>query len=61
MEAVFGAVLGEGVMRHLSEGSFVVADFFHNFDGVLLNAESLWYGGADRNQTWRRVATRRQV
>ncbi len=45
-ERVFGASragLGEPVVKHLAEQTGVFIDFYQNFDGVLLNPESVWY------------------
>jgi hypothetical protein len=55
---VFGAVCGPDVVRFLVEETPILADFYANFDGVLLRPASVWYGEAGRDAVWRRVAAR---
>ena len=58
LSEVFGGVIGADVVRHMLDDSCVVADFYHNFDQVLLNPESCWYSEGGRDETWRDVAAR---
>jgi len=53
---VFGSVCGADVTRYLLEETNTVADFYANFDAVLLDARSVWYGSAGRDSAWRRIA-----
>jgi penicillin amidase len=55
---VFGAVCGAAVPRFLIEETGVMADFYANFDGVLLDAASVWYGEEGRDAVFQRVAAR---
>jgi len=55
---VFGSVCGPDVMRFVLEDTNTITDFYANFDDVLLDPESVWYGGNGRDETWRRVAER---
>jgi penicillin amidase len=53
---VFGAVCGSEVVAFLIDETNTLTDFYANFDAVLLDAESVWYGGEGRDATWRRIA-----
>lgn len=53
---VFAAVCGAGVLRFLLEETNTLADFYANFDAVLLDACSVWYAPRARDDVWRRVA-----
>jgi penicillin G amidase len=53
---VFGSVFGADVVDHMLNDSCIIADFFHNFDAVLLSEQSRWYGEEGRDATWKRVA-----
>jgi penicillin amidase len=55
---VFGVVCGDQVMRFLIGETGVLADFFTNFDEVLLRDYSVWYRGEAREVVWTRVANR---
>ncbi len=53
---VFGAVCGVEVLRFLTEETGILTDFYANFDRVLLDPGSVWYGDADRDAIFKRVA-----
>jgi penicillin amidase len=53
---VFGSACGAEVARFLLEETNTIADFYANFDAVLLDACSVWYGSAGRDAVWRKVA-----
>jgi penicillin amidase len=53
---VFGAKCGLAVIEHLGEQTGILADFYANFDRVLLDAGSVWYGDEGRDAVFRRVA-----
>ncbi|HET9063815.1 MAG TPA: penicillin acylase family protein, partial [Candidatus Binatia bacterium] len=53
---VFGSACGAEVARFLLEETNTIADFYANFDAVLLDARSVWYGSAGRDALWRTVA-----
>lgn len=53
---VFGRVMGNDVTQFMLKDSCVVADFFGNFDNLLLREDSAWYGDEGRDATWTRVA-----
>ncbi len=55
---VFGAGMGEELIKYLNgeTGSFI--DFYQNFDRVLLAEESLWFGGRGREQLYREAAAK---
>jgi penicillin amidase len=53
---VIGAVLGDDVVNHLLEQTGILTDFYLNFDNVLLDPQSIWYGDRDRNVTFAAVA-----
>ena len=53
---VFGEVLGDEVIDHLLEQTGILTDFYLNFDNVLLDPESIWYGDRDRNELVAAVA-----
>jgi penicillin amidase len=55
---VFGAVCGDDVLRYLTGETGVVADFYANFDDVLLRDYSVWYRGEAREVVWTRIANR---
>jgi penicillin amidase len=55
---VFGAVCGDDALRYLTGETGVVADFYANFDEVLLRDSSVWYRGEAREVVWTRVANR---
>jgi penicillin amidase len=55
---VFGTVCGEEVLRYLIGETGVIADFYRNFDDVLLCEYSVWYRGEAREVVWSRVANR---
>lgn len=55
---VFGAVCGDDVVRYLIGETGVVADFYGNFDDVLLRDDSAWYRGEAREALWTRAANR---
>ena len=53
---VFGPVCGPDVVDFLWRETGVLIDFYWNFDRVLIDPASVWYGDAGRDTTWRRVA-----
>ncbi len=53
---VFGRVCGPEVVDAMLNDTPVVADFFAQFDRVLLDEDSSFYGDEGREATWRRVA-----
>jgi penicillin amidase len=53
---VFGSACGAEVARFLLEETNTIADFYANFDAVLLDARSVWYGSVGRDAVWRKVA-----
>jgi penicillin amidase len=53
---VFGRTCGTDIVRHLLDETGIVVDFYANFDAVLLDADSGWYGEEGRDATWRRIA-----
>lgn len=55
---VFGAVCGDDVVRYLTGETGVLADFYANFDEVLLRDYSVWYRGEAREVVWTRAASR---
>jgi penicillin amidase len=55
---VFGAVCGAEMLRHLLDETGILADFYANFDAVLLCADSVWFGAAGRDAVYGRVAAR---
>ncbi len=55
---VFGEVVGGDVLRFLLEETGVIAGFYASFDKVLLDGDSVWYAGRDRDVVFRRVAER---
>ena len=55
---VFGAVCGGEVLRCLLDETGILADFYANFDAVLLCADSVWFGAEGRDAVYRRVAER---
>lgn len=58
VEEVFGGVLGAAVVDYLFAETGILADFEGNFDGVLLRAESAWFGGRSRAEVYAQVARR---
>jgi penicillin amidase len=55
---VFGRVCGPEVMRFLTGETGILADFYANFDRVLLDTDNVWFGTEGRDATFRRVAAR---
>jgi penicillin amidase len=55
---VFGGVCGGEVLRFLRDETGMLADFYANFDRVLLDRASPWYGDEGRDAAWQRVAAR---
>ena len=53
---VFGRVCGTTVVDFIQGETAIVADFYANFDAVLLRAESVWYGDEGRDAAFRRIA-----
>jgi penicillin amidase len=53
---VFGAVCGTEVARFLVEETGILADFYGNFDQVLLRPDSVWFGNEGRDAVFKRVA-----
>jgi penicillin amidase len=53
---VFGSVCGPEVAKYVLEETNTFADFYANFDDVLLDAGSVWYGAVGRDATWRKIA-----
>jgi penicillin G amidase len=54
---VFGKKsLGETVVDYLSGETGIFADFFINFDEILLSERSAWFGEETREQIWARAA-----
>jgi penicillin amidase len=53
---VFGSVCGPEVARYLLDETNTLADFYANFDAVLLEPTSVWYGPLGRDATWRKLA-----
>ena len=57
LHEVFGRRLGRDVTRFLAEETAIFAGFYANFDEVLLNPESGWFGEEGQAGVFRRVAT----
>lgn len=57
LQSVFGPHLGEAVLSFLWDGTGMFADFFINFDRVLLSEESSWFV-KDRATLYREAADR---
>ena len=55
---VFGAVCGAEIVRHLMGETAIFADFYWNFDRVLLSETSVWFGDETRDQIFLRVLGR---
>jgi penicillin G amidase len=53
---VFGRVCGDEILHFLAAESGILADFYFNFDRILLSAESAWWGPEGRDATFARVA-----
>jgi penicillin amidase len=53
---VFGRSCGTEVLRFLARETGILADFYANFDGVLLSPDSVWYGDEGRDAAFARVA-----
>jgi acyl-homoserine lactone acylase PvdQ len=49
---VFGRVCGSEAMRFLSSETGIVTDFYHHFDRVLLQTESVWFGSKSRDTSF---------
>lgn len=58
LREVLGARMGAAVIGHLLGETGIVADFAWNMDRVLLDPQSAWYDGRDRDEIWRAVAER---
>ncbi|HQR78642.1 MAG TPA: penicillin acylase family protein [Actinomycetota bacterium] len=58
VEEVFGSVLGGEVIDYLFAETGILADFEGSFDGVLLRADSGWFGGRSRADIYAQVARR---
>jgi penicillin amidase len=58
LREVFGAVCGTAVMEHLLDDTAILADYYANFDTVLLQERSVWYGDEGRDAVFARVAAR---
>ncbi len=56
VHAVFGGVLGADVLRFLTEETGVLAGFYANFDPILLDQNSAWFGAQGRDAAFRRAA-----
>jgi penicillin G amidase len=52
---VFGASLGRGVIDHLATQTGIFADFYYNFDRILLSDRSAWFRGRSRDDLYRGV------
>ncbi len=55
---VFGRVCGGDIVRFLAGETGILADFYYNFDRVLLRPDSVWFGAEDRDAVFARVAAR---
>lgn len=55
---VFSARCGAEVLRYLTGETGIVTDFYANFDRVLLDPESPWYGPLGQRAVFARVAAR---
>jgi penicillin amidase len=55
---VFGSVCGAEVARFVAGETGILTDFYHNFDQVLLRADSVWFGAEGRDAVFSRVAER---
>jgi penicillin amidase len=53
---VFGRSCGNEVLRFLTAETGVLADFYANFDAVLLRRDGVWYGAEGRDATFACVA-----
>ncbi len=53
---VVGRVCGEAVAAHVAGRTAILADFYANFDAVLLDEASAWFGEEGRDAAFRRVA-----
>jgi penicillin amidase len=62
IEEVFGAentdALGEAVVEHVMQHTPLFADFFGNFDRVLLSEKSAWFGNRTRDEIYRNALER---
>ena len=54
---VITPVLGAEVGRYLQDETGIMADFFINFDRVLLAEDSVWFGGRSREAIYRAALT----
>jgi penicillin amidase len=54
----FGGVCGKEVIRYVIGETEIPTNFFYNFDRVLLNPDSVWFGDEGRAAVFRRVAER---
>ncbi|HEY9842580.1 MAG TPA: penicillin acylase family protein, partial [Candidatus Obscuribacterales bacterium] len=52
---VFGAGLGADVCSTLQQETGILADFYANFDQILLSDHSPWFGGESREKVYRRA------
>lgn len=50
--------LGSPVVKHLAKETGVFIDFYGNFDQVLLNEESIWFGMQPRDEIFKAAAER---
>ena len=61
--ALFREIFGKGnlggaVVDHLMDRTAILADFYHNFDRILLADRSAWFGDRTRAEIYRDVLTR---
>ncbi|KAA6346346.1 Acyl-homoserine lactone acylase QuiP [termite gut metagenome] len=52
---VFGDVLGKSVTEFLNNETGILADFYQNFDNILLAEESKWFRGKTRDQIYQKA------
>jgi penicillin amidase len=50
--------LGDAVVAHLDEETGIYADFYANFDRILLAEQSAWFGGVARDDCYRAALDR---
>lgn len=55
VDEVFGGVMGEQVTEHLRSETGYIADFYDNFDRILLSEHSLWFGDRSRDEIFKKA------
>ncbi len=54
-QEVFGEVLGVNLVEFLQNETGIFADFYANFDAVLLAEQSAWFMGKDRDEIYKKA------